>query len=113
LTLVCVGVATGLGHGPSPGEQPDWMITGTDDGALVALNLETYEVVWRYRTGGVVRTPAVLGEGVVHFANSRDQILAVDLRGGEWVWEFDGEFQKDFTVYGRAGIAYAPPTKVE
>ncbi len=106
--LVCVDLEQGVGHMPSPGERPDWMITGTDDGALVALDLETTEVVWRYRTGGVIRTPAVLGEGVVHFANSRDQILAVDLRGGEWVWEFDGEFQKDFTVYGRAGLAYLP-----
>lgn len=106
--LVTVDLETGLGHVPSPGEQPDWMITGTDDGALVALDLDSTDVVWRYRTGGVVRTPAVIGEGVVHFANSRDQILAVDLRGGEWVWEFDGEFQKDFTVYGRAGLAYSP-----
>jgi outer membrane protein assembly factor BamB len=36
----------------------------------------------------------------------------VDLRGGEWVWEFDGEFQKDFTVYGRAGLAYQPPSNL-
>jgi outer membrane protein assembly factor BamB len=107
--LVTVDLELGLGHMPIPGEQPDWMITGTDDGALVAIDLETHAVVWRYRTSGVVRKPAVLGEGVVHFANSRDQILAVDLRGGEWVWEFDGEFQKDFTVYGRAGLAYLPP----
>jgi outer membrane protein assembly factor BamB len=111
--LVVVDLELGLGHAPSPGERPDWMITGTDDGALVALDLDGHEVVWRYRTGGLVRTPAVVGEGVVHFANSRDQILAVDLRGGEWVWEFDGEFQKDFTVYGRAGIAYLPPPQDE
>lgn len=106
--LVTVDLELGLGHLSVPGERPDWMITGTDDGALVAIDLEARTIVWRYRTGGLVRTAAVIGEGVVHFANSRDQILAVDLRGGEWVWEFDGEFQKDFTVYGRAGLAYLP-----
>jgi outer membrane protein assembly factor BamB len=106
--LVTLDLELGLGHEPIPGERPDWMITGTDDGALVAVDLETRTVVWRYRTGGLVRKPAIIGDGVVHFANSRDQILAVDLRGGEWVWEFDGEFQKDFTVYGRAGLAYLP-----
>lgn len=106
--LVVVDLELGLGHEPLPGEQPDWLITGTDDGALVAVDLETRTVVWRYRTGGLVRRPAIIGDGVVHFANSRDQILAVDLLGGEWVWEFDGEFQKDFTVYGRAGLAYLP-----
>jgi outer membrane protein assembly factor BamB len=106
--LAVVDLETGSGHQPNPGERPDWMITGTDDGSLVALDLDSREVVWRYRTGGVVRRPAVIGEHVVYFANSRDQILAVDLRVGEWVWEFDGEFQKDFTVYGRAGLAYVP-----
>jgi outer membrane protein assembly factor BamB len=107
--LVKLDAEPGLGHVPLPGEQPDWMITGTDDGALVAVDLEARTVVWRYRTGGLVRTPAVIGDGIVYFANSRDQILAVALSGGDWVWEFDGEFQKDFTVYGRAGIAYLPP----
>ncbi|PRP90795.1 outer membrane biogenesis protein BamB [Enhygromyxa salina] len=107
--LVVVDLEQGLGHLARPNERPDWLITGTDDGALVAVDLDTREVVWRYRTNGLIRTPAVIGEGVVHFANSRDQILTVDLRGGEWVWEFDGEFQKDFTVYGRAGLAYQAP----
>jgi outer membrane protein assembly factor BamB len=107
--LVIVDLEQGLGHVAAPDERPDWLLTGTDDGAMVAVDLETREVVWRYRTSGLIRTPAVIGEGVVHFANSRDQVLTVALRGGEWVWEFDGEFQKDFTVYGRAGLAYQPP----
>lgn len=93
----------------APGEPADWLLAGTDDGALLAFNLETREVEWRYRTSGVVRTAPVIGEGVVHFANSRDEIFAVDVHSGEWVWQYAGEFQKDFTVYGRAGLAYAPP----
>jgi outer membrane protein assembly factor BamB len=108
--LAVVDLEQGVAHQAGPGERPDWMLTGTDDGALVAIDLEAHEVRWRYRTNGLIRTPAVIGDGVVHFANSRDQILTVDLRGGEWVWEFDGEFQKDFTVYGRAGLAYQPPS---
>lgn len=110
--LVVVDLDEGLGRVARADERPDWMITGTDDGALVAIDLERREVVWRYRTSGLIRTPAIIGEGVVHFANSRDQILTVDLRGGEWVWELDGEFQKDFTVYGRAGLGYAAPGQV-
>jgi len=106
--VVVVDLERGLGRLAGPGERPDWLITGTDDGALVAIDLETRDVVWRHRTGGVIRNPAVIGEGVVHFANSRDEVLAVDLRSGEWVWAFSGEFQKDFTVFGRAGLAYLP-----
>src|SRR5690606_3277669 len=65
-----------LAHVAGPGERPDWMLTGTDDGALTAIDLETREVLWRYRTNGLVRTPAVLGDGLVYFANSRDEIFA-------------------------------------
>ncbi|MFV8756024.1 PQQ-binding-like beta-propeller repeat protein [Nannocystaceae bacterium ST9] len=93
------------------GERADWMLLGTDDGTLVALDLETRKVLWRHTTSGVVRNPPVLGEGVVYFVNSRDEILAVDLREGEWVWEHAGKFQKNFTVYGRAGLAYLPPSE--
>ncbi len=92
----------------APNEQPDWMLVGTDDGAMVALDLTTRETRWRYRTGGVIRNPAVPGEGVVHFVNSRDQIYTVDVSDGEWVWEYAGTFQKDFTVQGRAGLALLP-----
>jgi outer membrane protein assembly factor BamB len=92
------------------GERANWMLLGTDDGAMVALDLDSRTVVWRHETSGVIRNPPVLGEGVVHFVNSRDEVLAVDLRGGEWVWEYAGKFQKNFTVHGRAGLAYLPPS---
>ncbi len=92
-------------------EQADWMLIGTDDGAMVAIDLDTRAVVWRHTTSGVIRNQPVLGEGVVHFVNSRDEVLAVDLRNGEWVWEYAGKFQKNFTVSGRAGLAYLPPSE--
>lgn len=98
-------------HVAAPGEKPTWMVLGTDDGALVALDLDARAVVWQHRTSGVVRNAPVLGEGVVYFVNSRDEILALEVTTGEWVWEFAGRFQKDFTVYGRAGLAYRPPTE--
>ena len=93
----------------APNERPDWMFLGTEDGAMVALDLDTREVLWRHKTSGVIRNKPVLGEGVVHFVNSRDEVLTVELRNGEWVWEYAGKFQKSFTVYGRAGLAYLPP----
>ncbi|GEM_PF-1279567 len=90
-------------------DKPDWMLVGTDDGTLIALDLETHEVVWRYHTSGLIREAPVVGEGVVHFVNSRDEVFTLDARTGEWVWQYAGEFQKDFTVFGRAGLAYLPP----
>lgn len=110
--LVVVELERGLGRIAGPQDRADWLIVGTDDGALVVVDLETQAVVWRYRTSGVIRNQAVIGEGLVYFANSRDELFAVDLRSGEWVWAFSGAFQKDFTVFGRAGLAYLPPDAV-
>jgi outer membrane protein assembly factor BamB len=107
--LVHIDLDSGVARTPAPGEAPDWLLTGTDDGAMTAIDLESREVVWRYRTNGLIRTPAVLGEGVVYFANSRDEVFAVSLREGEWVWQYTGEYQKDFTVFGQAGLTYLPP----
>jgi outer membrane protein assembly factor BamB len=107
--LVVVNPEQGTAHIAGPDERPDWMLTGTDDGAMTAIDLETREVVWRYRTAGLIRTPAVLGDDIVYFANSRDEIFAVSLLDGDWVWQFTGDFQKDFTVFGRAGLALLPP----
>lgn len=116
--LIVVEAKSGEGEGEAagvrarpcePGERPSWMLLGTDDGALVALDLDQRTIVWQHLTSGVVRNAPVLGEGVVHFVNSRDEVLAVDVASGEWVWEFAGQFQKDFTVFGRAGLAYLAP----
>jgi len=107
--LIVVDREAGLAHVAGPSERPDWMLVGNDDGALTAIDLDTREIVWRYRTSGLIRTPAVLGDGLVYFANSRDEVFAVSLLDGEWVWQFSGQFQKDFTVFGRAGLAYLAP----
>jgi len=84
------------------------LLVGTDNGELIALDLETREPRWRYRTDGKIRNEAVVREGVVYFANSRDQIFALDVRTGEWRWQYEQEFQTDFTIHGRAGLTYLP-----
>ena len=109
--LLTVDLELERGQLATGAQAPDWMLVGTDDGSLVALDLEAREVRWSHRTGGVVREAAVLGEGVIHFVNSRDQVVTVDLTSGDWIWEYAGEFQKDFTVFGRAGLAYLPPAE--
>jgi outer membrane protein assembly factor BamB len=88
----------------------DLLLVGTDNGEMVAIDLDAREIVWRYQTDGKIRSPALVHEGVVFMVNSRDQVFALDIRTGDWRWQYEQEFQTDFTINGRAGLAFLPGT---
>ncbi len=89
----------------------DVLLVGTDNGDEIAIDLRTREELWRYSTDGKVRAPAVVAEGVVHIANSREQVFGLDLRTGAWRWQYEQPLQTGFTVSGYAGLAYEPGTE--
>ncbi len=85
------------------------LLLGTDNGDLVAFDLETRKPRWTYETQGTIRNLPLVVEGVVYIVNSRDQIFALDLRSGAWRWQYDQPYPTDFTVHGHAGLSYLPP----
>ena len=87
------------------GEEPV-LLVGSDNGLLVALDLETREPRWTYETQGTVRGRPVLADNVVYFANSRDQVFALDARSGTWRWQYEQPFQGEFTIHGQAGLTH-------
>lgn len=89
------------------------LLVGTDNGELIAIDLDGPRIRWRYRTDGRVRNRPVIFEGVVFFVNSRDQVFALDLRSGNWRWQYEQDFQTDFTVYGHAGVTFIPRRESE
>jgi outer membrane protein assembly factor BamB len=84
------------------------MLVGTDDGVLHAIDLDDRQTRWSYETPGRLRNPPVVHEGVVFFVNSRDQVYALDLLTGGWRWQYEQELQTTFSVYGHAGLSFAP-----
>ncbi|HET6584483.1 MAG TPA: PQQ-binding-like beta-propeller repeat protein [Nannocystaceae bacterium] len=84
------------------------LLVGTDNGILFAIDPDTQKERWRYATDGRVRSAPVVLEGVVYFANSRDQVFALDVKTGDWRWQYEQELQTDFTVYGHAGLTLVP-----
>lgn len=86
------------------------LLVGTDNGTLHALRIDDdeHEAAWRYETPGRIRNSPLVHDGVVFFVNSRDQLYALDLRTGAWRWQYEQEFQTDFTVRGHAGLAFVP-----
>ncbi len=84
------------------------LLLGTDNGDLVAFDLETRTPRWTYETQGTIRNlPVVVGE-VVYVVNSRDQVFALDLHSGAWRWQYDEPYPTEFTVHGHAGLRYVP-----
>ena len=82
------------------------LLLGTDNGDLVAFDLETKKPRWTYETQGMIRNAPVVVDGVVYIVNSRDQVFALDLRSGAWRWQYDQPYPTDFTVHGHAGLSY-------
>jgi len=97
-----------IGSAPLLVEDEPVLLVGTDNGVLVALDLETREPRWTYETQGTLRGRPVLDNNVVYFANSRDQVFALDARTGAWRWQYEQPFQGEFTIHGQAGLAYLP-----
>lgn len=94
---------------PEPDAAPNGiLLVGTDNGELAAVDVASRRVRWRYRTDGKIRAAPVVVEGVVYFVNSRDQLYALDVRTGDWRWQYEQELQTDFTVNGHAGLTYVP-----
>lgn len=95
-----------------PGDEPREdavLLVGTDNGAMVAIDPDDQEVLWRYQTDGKIRNEPVTQEGVVYFVNSRDQVFALDVRTGDWRWQYEQELQSEFTIHGHAGLTFVPP----
>ena len=93
-----------------PAAAKDLLLVGTDNGEEIAIDLESRKELWRYATDGKIRREPIVSEGVVHLANSRDQVFGLDLRSGAWRWQYEQPLQADFTVSGYAGLAYQPST---
>ncbi|MBL4686163.1 MAG: PQQ-binding-like beta-propeller repeat protein [Nannocystaceae bacterium] len=106
-----IPVVANLSGGPGAEEndaQTALVIVGTDNGVLHAIDVDTQASRWRYETPGRIRNAPIVAEDTVYFTNSRDQIFALDVRTGEWRWQYEQEFSNNFTVYGRAGLTFVP-----
>lgn len=61
---------------------------------------------WRFRSPGLIHEPPVVANGFVYLPSSRNEVIALDERTGQWRWTYERELPKDFSILGRAGILY-------
>ena len=70
---------------------------GADDSTFHAVDVETRQEKWRFRTGGIVRSRAIVFGGQVVFAGDDGYLYALDEATGEENWRFDmgsGDFDR-------------------
>lgn len=90
--------------------------TGSEAGALVALDAATGAEVWSFQTGNtIVSTPFVDADGALYFGSADRSVYRLDAQTGELVWSFqtgDEVFSspvvQDGVVYigSRDGVLY-------
>lgn len=81
------------------------LYVGTDDGELVALDMQTGKEAWKHESlGPILESPAVVGDTII-FSNEADQVYALDARKGTARWSYKGETPEEYTLRGHAGVA--------
>lgn len=84
-------------------EQGLTLFFGSSDGHLYALNAETGELKWKYKTEGVIHTSPALYNGKVYFGSWDTYMYALDAASGKEIWKF-----KTGDKLGMSGIQSSP-----
>jgi outer membrane protein assembly factor BamB len=79
---------------------------GSGDGNLYALDAESGELRWKFKTGDVVHASPAYADGVVFFGSWDSYFYAVDARTGVERWRFHGG--EDPLIHNQVGFQSSP-----
>jgi outer membrane protein assembly factor BamB len=65
------------------------VLVGSGDGHLYALDPATGEVLWRFRTGGRIRSAPAVYDGVAYVGSGDGVVYGISLAEGREVWRFE------------------------
>src|SRR3954468_6146799 len=72
----------------SPSVSDGVLYVGSDDSYLYALNAQSGELKWRFKTGDVVYSSPTIVNGVVYVGSHDGHLYAVDAKTGKELWRF-------------------------
>ena len=72
----------------SPTFADGFVLVGSADGRLYALDEKTGKEVWRFQTGGAVDSSAAVAAGVVYVTSRDGNLYALQLESGRETWRF-------------------------
>jgi outer membrane protein assembly factor BamB len=73
---------------PTPAVLNDVVYVGSDDNNLYALNANTGILLWRYTTGGLVRSAPAVVDGLVYVGSGDSNVYALDAKTGIRQWNY-------------------------
>lgn len=62
---------------------------GSKDSCLYAIGSDKGEVLWKYRTGDMIRSTPIVEKGIVYFGSWDHYMYAIDAKTSELIWKFD------------------------
>jgi eukaryotic-like serine/threonine-protein kinase len=72
---------------------PDhFLYVGSDDGNLYALDAATGSLVWKFTTGGSIRSSPTLYNGLIYFLSTDTYVYAVNAANGQIQWKYQAMF---------------------
>jgi len=91
---------------PESERLPELAIATSRDGAVLALAVETGELLWTGNVGADVRAPALLVEDTLFLTTSANKIHALDIQTGKSKWTDGRPPASALTVEGHSAPAY-------
>jgi len=79
---------------------------GSGDGHVYALDAQSGDMRWKFRTGDVVHASPAYADGVVFFGSWDSYFYAVDARTGQERWRFHGG--EDQVIHNQVGFQSSP-----
>src|ERR1041384_254439 len=77
------------------------LYVGSDDSYLYALNAQTGELKWKFKTGDVVYSSPAVVAGVIYFGSHDGYLYAVNAEAGSERWRF----KTGYRVYSSPAIS--------
>ena len=78
----------------------DQLLVGSMDGRLRSLDRRTGDLEWSYDSGGAIRSEVTVSGGRVFFSNERNEIHALDVVTGKYLWHKRRSHRTEFTITG-------------
>jgi eukaryotic-like serine/threonine-protein kinase len=81
---------------------PDGILyLGTFGNEIIAIDINTHEILWRFSTNGWVWSGPYLEEDVLYFGDLEGFIYAVDSQSGNSIWQIQPDTSENRGIFGR------------
>ncbi len=90
----------------SPVIEDDIVYFGSGDNNIYALNVNSGELIWKYKTKNVVHSSPAISNGIVYCGSFDSKLHALDAKTGKLIWSFQAGNEENH--YFTCGIQSSP-----